>query len=123
MRCIGPYTASSLFAQGLAWEYGPDAGGNIPDDGPVADPMPDSVPSIQGIFGGVGEFGVETMNDWVWRRLGGLMVYAVMIALVGVTLAAGSRLPEVPWKAPDPDSSDDEFDDADDDQRSNELDD
>lgn len=106
MRCVGPYSASSLFAKGLAWEYGQDAGSGIPDDGPVADPMPDTIMmSSQNVLIGMG---AEEENGWIWRRLGGLMVYVVMIVFVGLTLAVGSRLPEVPWAAADDDVDEDE---------------
>ncbi|KAL5493072.1 hypothetical protein ACEPAI_4521 [Sanghuangporus weigelae] len=107
MRCVGPYSASALFAKGLAWEYGKDAGSRLPGDGgPVADPLPESV----GVYALVVNAGdatpqsglVTAMLDdaepaMMWRRLGGLMVYGVMITLVIITLIIGSRLPEVPW--------------------------
>lgn len=59
MRCVGPYSASALFARGLQWEYGHDS--RLPNK-PVPDPLPDSLLST---------FAAETM---IWRRLGGMMV-------------------------------------------------
>ncbi|KAH8111238.1 MFS general substrate transporter [Phellopilus nigrolimitatus] len=69
MRCMGPYAASALFARGLAWEYG---GSDGDDDGGWE-------------LGGA------------WRRAGGALVYAVMVALTGITLALGTSLPEGGW--------------------------
>ncbi|KAH8109157.1 MFS general substrate transporter [Phellopilus nigrolimitatus] len=68
MRCLGPYAASALFARGLAWEYG-GSGGD--DEGWE--------------LGGA------------WRRGAGALVYAVMVALTGITLALGTSLPEGGW--------------------------
>ncbi|KAH8105680.1 hypothetical protein DFH11DRAFT_1882865 [Phellopilus nigrolimitatus] len=68
MRCMGPYAASALFARGLAWEYG----GSDGDDGGWE-------------LGGA------------WRRADGALVYAVMVALTGITLALCTSLPEGGW--------------------------
>lgn len=115
MRCIGPYSASALFAKGLAWEYGNDAGSRLPGDGgPVADPMPENVGSTALVANPGGTMlQFSAMLDGVepamlWRRLGGLTVYVVMITLVVITLVVGSTLPDVPWSPAEDESGSDE---------------
>ncbi|EJC99925.1 MFS general substrate transporter [Fomitiporia mediterranea MF3/22] len=118
MRCIGPYIASSLFAKGLAWEYGRDAGtggdggGMIPGEGgsgePIADFHPGSL-AVEFLRSGQEMFvfgGVQAEN--IWQRMGGLTVYTVMIALTCATIVVGMRLPEVPWNAAEEDDEDDD---------------
>lgn len=99
MRCLGPYTASSLFAQGLAWEYGRTA----PPIDEIPDPLPDGILSGQpSLFS---EYLSPLNGDIVMKRVGGCLVYAVLIAITWVTLVVGDRLPEVPWEATEEDEN------------------
>ncbi|KAI5118640.1 hypothetical protein M0805_000016 [Coniferiporia weirii] len=103
MRCVGPYAASSLYAKGLSWQYGSGAY-EPPESLPDSPVFEGSVGSLQSGLGATYWEG----SDEVFRRLGGMLVYIMMIVIVVFTLVVGAGLPDEPWGA-----DDEEIDDGD----------
>jgi hypothetical protein len=82
MRCLGPYTTSTLYAQGLSWQYESEPISTDPE-GPY---MRRGATIAKGSTGFSGHYG-------------GLLVYGALIAVVCVAFVVGRALPVEPWEA------------------------